>query len=129
LAGAAGILIGAASVQGFHAMRDDRRAELFKQRLRCKSLAESYAKKNTSDFETVFIDRNDFSTSRNSCVASDSSYTDSTARFDVVDVVTGEVLFSDSCVRKDATSSSFCGNGRDIKLLEQRDKEFDEAVK
>src|SRR5579859_5434236 len=120
-----GILAGAALVQIFHATHDLHRQELFAQKLKCKNLADNYVKTNTSSFEIIFLDRNDFSASRNSCIASASVRSGGHTSFDVVDVITGEILFTGSCNEKDANSPSFCGNGKDIALMEQRDREFD----
>jgi len=126
-----GILVGAATIERFHAVRDHHRQQFFEQRLRCKSLAEVYAKTNSDDHTSVFVDRTDFSRARNSCVAS-ISISKATSRFwtyQVVDVITGELLFTDSCDEKDSQSPSFCGGGRDINLMHKRDSEFDEIVK
>jgi hypothetical protein len=47
----------------------------------------------------------------------------------VVDVLTGEVLFTDLCNDRDSHTPLYCGDGEDIKLLQARDKVFDEIVK
>ena len=127
-----GILIGAASVEGFHIVRDHQRREFFEQRLRCKKLSEDYVKANSDDYTSMSIDRADFSASRNSCVASTLESRGKDGRFlgyKVADVITGELLFTDDCDDHDPQSRSFCGNGRDVRLLQKRDAEFDKAVK
>lgn len=125
-----GILIGASSTAGIYAIRSTETRQFFEQRLRCKELAETYAKKNSDEYTDVILDRNDFSKSRNSCIASvDSVGGDRFWKFEVVDVVTGELLSTDFCDDKDSQSSTFCGNGRDVKLRSQRDRVLDDTVK
>lgn len=125
----AGVLIGGASVETFHRARDRQRREVFAQRLRCKSLAEDFAKNHTSSYLTMFVQRSDYSLARNTCIASDSMLTETQNTFDVVDVITGEVLSTSHCERKEPTSSSFCGNGKDIALTARQTKAFEEALK
>jgi hypothetical protein len=124
-----GILIGAGIIESFHVVRGRLRREFFEQRIRCKNLAEIYAKTNSDDHTSLFVDRTDFSTARNSCVASISKATSGFWTYQVVDVITGEPLFTGFCDGKDSQSSSFCGGGRDINLMHKRDSEFDEVVK
>lgn len=126
-----GIVVGAGSVEGFQLIREHHRQEFFEQRLRCKNLAEDYAKSHSDDYISVLPDRSDFSTSRNSCVASTDEYTGN-ARFvsyKVVDVVTGELISTGVCDNHDSQSPSFCGGGRNMKLRQERDAAFDKAVK
>ncbi|MCU1271128.1 MAG: hypothetical protein JWN74_2422 [Acidobacteriaceae bacterium] len=127
-----GIFIGAASVEGFHIARDNQKREFFEQRLRCKKLAQDYVKASSDDYTSMSLDRADFSKSRNSCLAAtlESSGKDRQfVEYKVTDVITGEVLSSDFCDERDSHSQSFCGNGRDIKLLQKRDEQLDKEVK
>jgi hypothetical protein len=124
-----GILIGAGAVESFHIVRDRHRQQFFEQRIRCENLADTYAKSNTDAHTSMFVDRTDFSRARNSCVASISKATSGFWTYQVVDVITGDLLFTDFCSEKDSQSSSFCGGGKDINLLHKRDSEFDEVVK
>jgi len=126
-----GILVGAGTLEVFQIIREHRRREFFEQRLRCKKLAEEYAKSHSDNYNSVLPDRSDFSTSRNSCVASTDEYSGN-ARFvsyQVVDVVTGELISTASCDNHDSQSPSFCGGGRNMKLMQERDAAFDKAVK
>jgi hypothetical protein len=134
-----GALIGAGLVQAIHTVRDRQRASdrLFEQRLRCKDLAEAYVNKesNKSDvLETaVGLERVDFSSSRNSCIASTFGGEYSRSRtvldYQVVDVISQEILYSGSCNNTDQRASTFCGGGKNMKLMEERDKVFEETVK
>jgi hypothetical protein len=125
-----GLIIGAGSVEAFHSIHDRQKHELFEQKLRCKTLGETYAKKASDEYTSVFLDRVDFSKTRNSCVAS--VLNTSAGRFmtyQVVDVVTGDLLSTGSCDDKDSQSRSFCGKGKDISLIQERDAAFDRLVR
>lgn len=126
-----GLLVGAVFVEGIQIIRDHNRREIFEQRLKCKNLAEDYVKANSDNYTSVFLDRADFSTSRNSCIASTNEYSGSAqfTTYQVVDVVTGELLSTDFCDNHDSQSTSFCGNGRNMKLRRERDEAFDKVVK
>ena len=66
----------------------------------------------------MFLDRSDFSETRNSCVSSISKTSGGRFRdYQVIDVVTGELVSTDSCDGKDSQSSSFCGNGKQPSLM------------
>ena len=101
----------------------------FQQKLRCKELAESYAKSHSDETSTVFLDRSGFSAQRNSCVASTSrAFLADSWDYEVVDVVTGDTLYHENC-SGNQTSSTWCGNGSNIRMMQKRDKVFDEFVK
>jgi hypothetical protein len=125
--------IGAGLVEGVQIIRDHdhNRREIFDQRLKCKKLAEDYVKANSDNYTSVFLDRADFSTSRNSCIASTNEHSGGAqfTTYKLVDVVTGELLPTDFCDNHDSQSTSFCGNGRDMKLRRERDEAFAKVVK
>jgi hypothetical protein len=117
---AVGILVGAAGVQGIHLIHDRTDDALFKQRLRCKALADKYVKDNTSSLNKVLINRVEFSRTRNSCIVATtehfsaqpledamvqkglgtlgSSPAESTI-IEIKDLLTGEELFTRTCTK------------------------------
>lgn len=124
-----GAIIGGGGVESFHRVRDRQRHEIFEQRLRCKQLADAYAKSNSDDSTTVFIERIDFSSRRNSCLAAVSTAHRNLWNYDVVDVITGETVHSGMCFEDQKYGLQWCGNGRDMKLTDERDKAFDAALR
>lgn len=119
---AAGALIGAAGVQAIHVIHDRTDDALFKQRLRCKALADKYVKDNTSSLNKVVINRVEFSRSRNSCVVATTEHFSAQPLEDamvqkglgtlgsspaedtvikIVDLLTGEQLFTRTCTKFD----------------------------
>jgi hypothetical protein len=100
---AVGALVGATAVQTIHSIRDRSSRELFGERMRCKVLADRYVKDH-SGLTTVVVSRIEFSRGRSSCIVGtmeqlvapmerpSSDYT-----FKIVDLLTGEELFSRMC--------------------------------
>ncbi len=130
LAFSIGIAVGAGSTEVTHVIRERHQGAPFERRLRCRNLAEAYAKKKSNELTTIFLHRSDFSRSRNSCVAAISSASGSLWNYEVVDILTGETLFSDQCFEKGTESDpAWCGNGRDIKLQRETDRAFEKIVK
>jgi hypothetical protein len=131
---ALGLCAGVAFDEAWHTVQPRANAEVFQQRLRCRTLADAYAKKNSDDYSTLELERVDFSPTRQSCVASisramnDGRGTIRSYDYETVDIMTGETLFSDSCIENDAKAATFCGNGRDMKLREKRDKALETVV-
>lgn len=125
-----GMLIGAGGSEGFHILLGSRRQNAFQQKLRCKELAESYVRSNSNDMSTVYLERSGFSTHRNSCVAAISKvFISDSWDYEVVDVISGDTLYSGNCFRNRTSDSLWCGNGRDVQLSGERDKAFNEVVK
>jgi hypothetical protein len=124
-----GILSGAFTSEALHMVRDKHRHEVFDERLRCKSLADAYIKANSDEHSYLMLERVDFSPSRNSCIATSrgTNLQDGDERYFVVDVISGERLFNRGC-SGDETSKSYCGNGRNGALKDERDKTFERAV-
>lgn len=133
--GLLGLVVGVTLDEGFHALRVRTKAntEAFQRRLRCKNLADNYLKESSDDNTTVLLDRDEFSPARNSCIA-EVTRTEHGVRggrllmFDAVDILTGETLFTGLCNGNDANSATFCGNGRDMQLMERRDKVLEAAL-
>jgi hypothetical protein len=49
--------------------------------------------------------------------------------YEVVDVISGDNLYSSNCLSNKTSDALWCGNGRNVQLLGERDKAFDEIVK
>jgi hypothetical protein len=130
----AGIALGVAMTTVIQRTLLGHAAGMFEQRLRCKVLAETAAKKEAANWSffdnvSVFLDRSDFSSSRNSCVASESIYGDNGfQQQQVVDIITGESLFHQSC-QGEASSPEYCGNGRNVKMSQLGEAAFTKAVR
>jgi len=142
-----GICVGAAIDEALHAARNrksqakDRDSnELFQHRLRCKAVADDYARANSDDSSTLFLERVDFSPSRHSCIASFTRWTTGKRKlqrcncfveihdYEAVDLLSGETLSSGECVENDPDSTLFCGNGRDMRLDAERSKALESAL-
>jgi hypothetical protein len=125
-----GILLGSITIEAIHIIRDKHRHQVFEERLRCKELADAYLKAETEEDSYTTLDRVDFSPSRNSCIVATRqlTYRHWSERFDVVDVISGEALFHGRCNGDDPASKSYCGNGGNVSLRNQRDKSFEKAV-
>jgi hypothetical protein len=133
------LCIGAGLDETLHVIRDqktkveDRSShETFQQRLQCKSLADDYAKKNSENNSTLFLERVDFSPSRRSCVAAFTRWTTGKRGelhdYETIDIVSGETLFSAVCIENDPKATTFCGNGRDLRLDQERKKALEDAL-
>ncbi len=81
----------------------------------------------------VTLERIDFSPVRTSCVASTEegrgfgaphTYLD----YKVVDVLSEEVLFEDTCNNNEPKAHNFCGDGKNMLMRAERDKAFDDAL-
>lgn len=135
-----GLCVGAGLDETLHVLRDRKaRAETqssdeaFKRRLQCKPLAEEYVTKNSDDHTSLSLDRVDFSPTRHSCIVAlsrtSSGHGITLYGYETVDILTAETLFSGECNENDPTSRIFCGNGRDMQLIEKRDKTLESALK
>jgi hypothetical protein len=107
--------------------------EIFKNRFTCDNLAGTYVKAESDDITSVSVVRVDFSPAHNSCIAStfgSRNFRDKFTLMDykVVDLMSHEELFSESCDETRPGAHDFCGNGRNSDLMRQRDKAFDDAM-
>jgi hypothetical protein len=116
----AAVLGGAIGVGG-SAIYYQRSAALFTNRLRCKTLAEEYISKSDS---SPLLEQVGFSQARNSCVASTFTLHVGFSRYEVVDIVSNEKLFSESC----DYSGGKCGGGVNIRLSKAMQNAFTKAV-
>lgn len=142
-----GICGGVAVDEGLHAVRnrksqpkDRDSSELFQHRLRCKTVADDYAKQNSDDSSALLLERVDFSPSRRSCIASFTRWTTGKQKlqrcncfveihdYEAVDLLSGETLYSGQCVENDPDARTFCGNGRDMKLGQERSDALESAL-
>lgn len=137
--GLVGLVLGAALDEGLHALRNRKprfrnqdSSQLFQQRLRCKSEAEEYEKKFSDSNTSTSSDKIEFSPARHSCVGEftriSSGHGTEVWVYETVDILTGESLFSGTCVENNPKSNIFCGNGRDMKLRDGQDKALNEAL-
>jgi len=105
-----GIVLGAATTEGFNVYRRDHNSRIFQERVHCKAVADAYVKANStnsqsstddSTFVSVTLDRVDYSPARNSCVSElETAYV--ARRVDITvesvqDLLSGETLFSSKC--------------------------------
>jgi hypothetical protein len=112
--------------------RDRDGDEVFQQRVRCKSLADDFVKKSSDDSTTLFLERVEFSSARHSCIGAFmrvlAGKRGTVYSYEAIDILTGEALYSGTCVGNDANSRIFCGNGRDMELTGERNKTFADAL-
>jgi hypothetical protein len=142
-----GICVGAATDEALHTLRNrkflatDRSGnDLFQHRLRCKTAADEYLKANSEDSSTLFLERVVFSPSRHSCIAAFTRWTTGKRKlqrcncfveihnYETVDLLSGENLYSGECIENDPESTLFCGNGRDMRLSEERSNALASAL-
>ena len=114
--------------------------QLFQHRLRCKTVADDYIRANSDDSGTLFLERVDFSPNRHSCIATFIRLGTGKRKvqscncfveihgYETVYLLSGETLYSDECFENDPESTLFCGNGRDMRLNEERGKALDSAL-
>jgi len=132
----AGAFMGAGVVQTLHVVGDGRGREVLEQKLRCRGLVEKYATDMSVGKggwpERTEVVRVDFSTARNSCIASTNGSVEtlvsgrSVLVFGVVDLVSGEILFRKSCVLTgyQPGESDLCGDAREEGIKKDRDEAF-----
>jgi hypothetical protein len=97
-----------------------------REKLSCRELAEKFVKSRSNADTTMRLEMVDYSTSRRSCVAAVDSATSSgrvaidVMDYEVIDVLTNDRLFWESC----HYSKGECGGGKDIELIKERDRVF-----
>lgn len=127
-----GVLVGAGFVESFHHVTDRRGRERFEMTMKCKRLADTLAKEKSNEYRQFEVNEVRFSAARNQCIASidEASRVPPAAtlwRFTVVDVLSGELLFSDMC-DEDKRAPISCGAEGTGKLRAKRDQAFRDAV-
>jgi len=119
-----GAILGGGSVEYGHRRLDIRSKARFEQRSRCKSLADAYARQNSTDNDYVTLRMVDFSEAQNSCIAGFNEWTVGDWRdWELVDLLTGKSAPIGSC-----NESKNCGEGRNIKFDHDLETAFKQAV-
>jgi len=116
-----GLLFGGGGTEAYHKSHDAQ--AIFQQRVRCRNLAEEYVKKRVESGVGATLQRDDYSPQRNSCIAEETDEmpgTQSMWSFAVVDVLTGQQLYFDTCHE----IIGDCSN----RVTAARDKAFEEAL-
>jgi hypothetical protein len=119
----AGLAIGGGSVELNHRRVESKSKDLFQQRIRCKSLADKYARENTNDSQTAILEMVDFSPSLNSCIAEFRTWEKDYRDWELVDVLSGKQTSMGGCFE-----GRNCGNGKDMKLDADLEAAFRLAV-
>ena len=119
----AGLAIGGGSVELNHRRVESKSKELFQQRIRCKSLADRYARENTSGNQAAILEMVDFSPSLNSCIAKFHTLENDYRDWELVDLLSGKETSMGGCFE-----SRNCGNGKDMKLDADLEAAFRMAV-
>jgi hypothetical protein len=122
----AGLLIGAVAATAYLRLQQSNNQARFEAKITCRQIAQEYEKNRSRDGSAIELQQVDYSPKRNSCIATLDSNDDLFQSANVVDVITGEVIWSDECVEQNTGSagSDWCGNGRNVKMDQERDKQF-----
>jgi hypothetical protein len=134
-----GISVGAGLDETLHTVRNRKAMakerngnELFQQKLRCKSEADAYARKESEGNSALGLERVEYSPARRSCIVEFTRITSGKRlelwSYETIDILTGETLFSDECVENDPNDRRFCGNGRDMSLRKGRADALEAAL-
>jgi hypothetical protein len=95
----------------------------FEQRIRCKSLADGYVRKESNETEGVLLREVGYSSIHNSCFAAVTTYSDPFQGWELVDLLSGETTQIGTCnVQRN------CGNGNDMKDAADLDIAFKRAI-
>jgi hypothetical protein len=137
----AGLAVGGGGVEIYNRRTANKSQQLFSQRIRCKQLADRYARQNPDeDVGTFFLQAVDYSTVSNSCIAYfkrletvNATLQGRHGQYDyytwqVVDLLTGNTIYEESCGDSDSNS---CWRGKvspGNKFPEEARAAFDEAV-
>jgi hypothetical protein len=111
----AGIVLGSAATEGLNVYRQSHNSRILQERLSCKTAGDAYIKENSTDSEVISLSlsKADYSPARNSCVAE--VETTVWARTPlvtekVVDLISGETLFSVNCNKDCGTTQEVWGD-------------------
>ncbi|HLI62683.1 MAG TPA: hypothetical protein VKV05_04745 [Terriglobales bacterium] len=125
-----GLFAGGGGVQTYHTLSVKTAREMFAEKLRCKELAAGYIREQSTDSMSLILQRVDYSATSNSCVAYFHTWEDvgnrntyNERRWQVVDLLTAKMLYDDHC--REETN---CGGGNDIRMDDEAEAAFDEAV-
>lgn len=123
-----GLAVGGGGVFAYHHFHERRAAEVFSRRLRCNTVANQCARKDSNDVRSVSVEMVGYSAVSNSCVAYfqvwDQTSPRSTVReWRVMDLLSGEVFYTGACQEE-----RNCGDGNDMKLGRRGEVAFQQAV-
>jgi hypothetical protein len=120
---ALGLLIGGGTVEYGHRRSDFKSKQKFEQRIRCKSLADGYVRKESNKTEGVLLSEVGYSAIHNSCFAAVTTYRDPFQGWELVDLLSGKTTQIGTCnVQRN------CGNGNDMKYSADLDIAFKRAI-
>ena len=102
--------------------------EIFERKLRCKTLADAYLKERAIQ-PGVFAMNIDFSPFRRSCIVAVRDVSNPRVeQYEVVDLLSRERIWSETCVVEYSEYVNWCGKGKNIVLGRQMAKEFETAL-
>jgi hypothetical protein len=105
-----GLLVGGGSIEYGHRRSDLKSKQVFEQRIRCKTLAESYVRKESNDTNYVHLEQVGYSAKSNSCFAAVTTWSDPYRDWILVDLLSGESTDVGIC-----NEQRDCGGGNDMK--------------
>jgi hypothetical protein len=116
--------VGGAGVEIRERLSERHKRTSFEQRVECQRLAESYAQRNSDEnTSSLSVAEVEYSPALNTCVGSFFGVVFNEQVFKVVDVVSQREIYYESC-----NEQRNCGEGNDIRLREQRDEAYKQAL-
>ena len=124
-----GLTVGGGVVESYHQLHEKKTAEDFSRRLRCNEIANQYAKRQSSDTQSVSVAMTGYSAASNSCVAYFQTWNHIAANYEVrewqvMDVLSGEMRNYETCT----VQSGDCGHGNDTKFEKESRAAFQQAI-
>ena len=131
-----GLALGGGAVEGYHLVHEKSTAEIFSRRLRCDELASQYAKKESTDTESMRVELVGYSAVSNSCVAYLTTWDELFPKhtyqgWRVMDLLSGEVFYKEACRLEDGRRSRvepWCGDGNDIRFGRRSEAAFRQVM-
>ena len=128
-----GLAVGGGAVEGYHLVHDKTTAEVFSRRLRCEEIASQYVKKESSDTELLRVELVGYSAASNSCVAYLTDWnqlfpTHTDREWRVMDLLSGEVFYSESCRQEQGYTGVWCGDGNNMRFDRRGEAAFRQAL-
>ena len=115
----AGVLIGFLVARGWPTRQPSNTQTLFDRNIRCQQVARQAERDERSDYDFLMYDDIGYSAKRDSCVASVISFKRSMQMWGVVDLLSGSILWSDSCF-----SGKDCGIRESDKIQKEQRAKF-----
>jgi hypothetical protein len=124
-----GVILGAGVVKWYDSASQAKSRYMFGQRVRCRELADQYAKRESSDMQSVSVEMVGYSVASNSCVAYFHTWNHIAADYEVqewqvMDVLSGEMHNYEACT----VQTGECGHGNDTKFGEKSKAAFQQAI-